>query len=200
METPFNIIIAGMTNCGKTSYLLNMLENEYKNHFDYIILICPTFSWNKTYQEWKYINDMDVISIECDQDNVDKFLHIISEIYKGTNSLLILDDCASSKDVKNRTSELVRLAFSARHFGLSAIVITQQLTSIAKPYRENASKLVTFYNTNRTDMKSLFNGYLNGIDKSEFDDIIRELKTDKYARLEIQLRHPYEYKIVVPQK
>ena len=28
-----------------------MLEIEFKNHFDYILLVCPTFSWNKTYQE-----------------------------------------------------------------------------------------------------------------------------------------------------
>ena len=74
MESPFNMIIVGMTNCGKTFYLLNMLENEYKNHFDF---------WNKTYQEWRYIDDEDVIPIECDHDNVDKFLHIIPRSTKG---------------------------------------------------------------------------------------------------------------------
>ena len=141
METPFNMIICGMTNCGKTFYLLNMLEKQFSKHFDYIILVCPTFSWNKTYQQWKYINDTDFLALECEQDKVDKILHFVQEIYKGTNSLIILDDCASSQDVKNRTSELVKLAFSARHYGLSTIVITQQLTSIAKPYRENISNL-----------------------------------------------------------
>ena len=128
MDTPLNMIIGGMTNCGKTYYLLKMLDREFKNHFDYILLVFPTFSWNKTYQEWKYINDKDLIPIECEQDDVDKVLHIISNIYRGTNSLIILDDCASGQDVKNRASELVKLAFSARHFGLSTIVITQQLT------------------------------------------------------------------------
>ena len=54
-----------------------------------------------------------------------------------TNSLIILDDCAQSKDVKNRTSEIVNLAFSGRHDGISTIIFTQQLTSIAKPYRDN---------------------------------------------------------------
>ena len=142
-----------------------MLQREYRNHFDYIVIICPTLSWNKTYQEWKHISDEDVIAIECEQDQVDKTLHIASEVYKGTNSLIVLDDCASSQDVKNRTSELVKLAFSARHFGLSTIVITQQLTSIAKPYRENISKLVTFYNTNRNDMKTITDDYLSGADK-----------------------------------
>ena len=68
METPFNMIIVGMTNSGKTFYLLDMLEKSYRKHFDYIIIICPTFSWNRTYQEWKYLADEDVIPIECEQD------------------------------------------------------------------------------------------------------------------------------------
>ena len=68
----------------------------------------------------------------------------------GTNSFKIFDDGASSQTIKNRTSETVRLGFSARHSGLSTTIITQQLTSVAKPYRENISKPVTFYNPNKT--------------------------------------------------
>ena len=131
-----------MKNCGKT-YLLNMLEAQFRKHFHYIILICPTYTWNQTYQDWKYINDSDFIAVECEQDNVDKILHIVKVIYKGTNSLIMLDDCAGSQDVKNRTSELVKLAFSARHFGLSTIVITQ-LEILA---RNNLSPTLPIYLT-----------------------------------------------------
>ena len=95
-------------------------------------LFFPTFEYNSTYQEWKFKNDLHVFALPCDQDDVDIYLQHVTEFTKGTNSLIILDDCASSQDVKKRTSELVKLAFSARHFGLSTIVITQQLTSIAK--------------------------------------------------------------------
>ena len=198
--SPFNMIIVGMTNFGKTDYLLKTLEKDFKNHFDYILLVCPTLTWNKTYQGWKYIKDEDLIPIECEQDEVDKVLHIVSVIYRGTNTLIILDDCASGQNVKNRVSELVKLAFSARHFGLSTIVITQQLTSIAKAYRENISRLVTFYNTNKSDMKSILDNYLNGVDKSEFKEITNKLKNNKYAKLEINLVHPYNYNVVIPRK
>ena len=51
LQTPFNMMIVGMTGCGKTHYLLSMLEEEYFGHFEYIFLICPTYNWNKTYQE-----------------------------------------------------------------------------------------------------------------------------------------------------
>ena len=115
--------------------------------------------------------------------------------FKGTNSLIILDDCASSQSVKNRTSELVKLGFSARHYGFSTIVITQQLTSIAKPYRENISKLVSFYNPNRKDMQEIFDNYLGDVTKETEGNIKLTLKNQKYSRLEISLVHPYGYEI-----
>ena len=167
METPFNMIICGMTNCGKTYYLLQVIEKQFKNHFDYIILICPTFTWNKTYLEWKYMNDPDFISVECEQDNVDKILQLVQVVYKGTNSLIILDDCASSQDVKNRTSELLKLAFSARHFELSTIVITQQLNSISKPYTDNVARVICFYNPDEDDMNVIFRRYLGHSSKKD---------------------------------
>ena len=200
METPFNMIICGMTNYGKTFYLLNMLGKQFNKHFDYIISICPTFSYNKTYQEWKYIKDSDLFAIECDQDKVDKIRHIVQEIFKGTNSLIILDDCASSQDVKNRTSELVKLAFSARHYSLSTIVITQQLTSISKPYRDNVARVISFYNPDEDDMNVIFRRYLGHSTKSDRKTIIKKLKNTKYSTLVINLRYPYDYKINTPQK
>ena len=145
------------------------------------------------------MGDEDLIQIECNQGDVDTYLHLVSMIFSKTNSLIIIDDCASSQEVKNRTGELVNLAFSAQHLGLSTIVITQQLTSIAKPYRENISRLTTFYNANKSDMKSLMDDYLNGTDKKELQDIVQKLKTKKYARLEILLRNPNGHKTVVPR-
>ncbi len=94
METPFNMMIVGMTGCGKTYYLLEMLEKEYFGHFDYIFLICPTYLWNKTYQEWLYKDSEKLYPIPCDQNSVEDFTKYIADNFKGTNSLIILDDCA----------------------------------------------------------------------------------------------------------
>ena len=122
-------------------------------------------------------------------------LNHVVDIFKGSNTLVILDDCASGQEIKNRTSEIVKLGFSARHYGLSTVVITQQLTSVAKPYRENISKLVTFYTANRSDMKTLVDDYLNGVSKTEVSRIIGQLRDNKYARLEVNLTHPYGYRV-----
>ena len=156
----------------KNKISFRFFEKEYMKCFESIFLICPTF-------EWKYYRDEDFYAIPCDQDEVEKYLKYIVDYAKGSQSLIILDDCASSKSVKNRTSELVKLGFSARHYNLSVVVITQQLKSIAKPFRENMSKLVTFYNPNKKDMKTIVEEYLGNIDKKELEKILKTLKEKK---------------------
>jgi len=63
---------------------------------------------------------------------------------KAPTLFIVLDDCAASKEVKGRAGELVKLGFSARHSGISLWVLTQQLSSIAKPFRENVAAIVLF--------------------------------------------------------
>ena len=46
VEPSFNMLISGITNCGKTHYVLDLLEKHYKNKFDYIVIYCPTFLVN----------------------------------------------------------------------------------------------------------------------------------------------------------
>ena len=186
-----------MTACGKTHYFLKMLEENLKGHFDFIYIVCPTLRENETYKNWKFLKDPDVFAVPCKHDDVEDFLKMIVDHAKDTKRLIILDDCASTQTVKNRTGELVKLAFHGRHIGISTIVITQQLTSIAKDYRDNISKIAFFYCARKDDRKNIFENYLH-VDKEEEKKILEELKSKKYARLEILTVHPYTHKVVVP--
>jgi hypothetical protein len=89
----------------------------------------------------------------------------------------------------------VRLAFSARHYNLSVIVLTQQLSSVAKPFRENISRLVTFYNPSRKHMKVITDDYLNGVPQETITEITKILRDKKFTALDILLIHPYTYTI-----
>ena len=82
------MLIVGMTACEKTHYLLKMLEKDFKGHFDYVFFVCPTFLENKTYQEWKYLKDLDVFALPCDHDEVETTLETIVRFAKGTNSFI----------------------------------------------------------------------------------------------------------------
>ena len=144
-KIPFNaLIIVGPTNSGKTQYILNQLRGPFRGKFDYIVLICSTFVFNKTYDGFVE-NEPCIYVINCQQHEVEAYLIIASFFFEKTNALTILDDCAASKDVKGRTSQLVNLGFSARHSGHSVWVLTQQMTSIAKPFRENVAAIVLLH-------------------------------------------------------
>ena len=53
------------TGVGKTHLALSLLENEYRNHFNFIVIICSTLRYNFTYKNQSWVwNDPDVIPIE----------------------------------------------------------------------------------------------------------------------------------------
>ena len=54
---PDSTMFVGVTACGKTEFLLRLLETEYKNNFEFILILCPTILDNKTYLSRKWIID-----------------------------------------------------------------------------------------------------------------------------------------------
>ena len=64
---PYSVMFVGATNFGKTEYLLRILETEHKNHFEFIIIMCPTIlDNNKTYLSRKWIFDYKNVFVMCD--------------------------------------------------------------------------------------------------------------------------------------
>ena len=151
-KLPINALIVGPTNSGKTQYLLTLLRGPFRGRFDYIVLLCPTFVKNTTYEGF-VDRDPHIFVIACLQDEIEAWLRLASYFFART---FVLDDCAASKDVKGRTSQLVNLGFSARHDGISVWVLTQQITSIAKPFRENVAAIVLFYTPSSKTTKAIF--------------------------------------------
>ena len=43
---PHSAMFIGVTACGKTKFLLKLFETVYKNHFEFIVILCPTISDN----------------------------------------------------------------------------------------------------------------------------------------------------------
>ena len=66
---PHSAMFIGATNVGKTEYLLRILEIEYKNHFEFIVIVCPTIlDNNKRYLSRKRILDDKNDFILCDEE------------------------------------------------------------------------------------------------------------------------------------
>ena len=104
-KSPFHCIIVGTTNCGKTQYLVEKLRGPFKGVFDFIFLVCTTYAYNKTYHGFaKGDKDFFVASPKADsEDEINQLLDDSSNLFAGTNTLIILDDCAMSKEMKKRS-------------------------------------------------------------------------------------------------
>ena len=189
-KIPFNALVVGPTNSDKTQFLVNQLCGPFCSKFDYIVLICPTFAYNKTLHRFAE-TDPRIFVIICEQHEVEFWLKVAKIFLEGTNTLIVLDDCAASKDVKGRTGELVNLGFSARHTGLSVWVLTQQLTSITKSFRENVAAIVLFYTPSAKTMKTIFEEYAGDLSHDEVKQLIARLKESKFSHLVFSLRHPF---------
>ena len=187
---PFNALIVGPTNSGKTQFFVNQLCGRFCGKFDYVVLICRSFAYNKTLYRFAE-RDPRLYVIICEQHMVEKWLKVASFYFEGANTLIVLYDCASSKDVKGRTGELVKLGFSAHHAGISVWVLTQQLSSIAKPFRENVAAIVLFYTPSAKTTKAIFEEYAGELSHVELRQMIARLKERKYTHLIFSLRHPF---------
>ena len=62
---PHSAMFVGVTACGKTEFLLRLLETIYKNHFEFIVILCSRILDNKTYLSRKWIFDDKNIFIVC---------------------------------------------------------------------------------------------------------------------------------------
>ena len=65
MKEPHTALFVAPTGVGKTHLALSLLETEYINHFDFMVIICLTLRYNSAYKSRGWVwNDPDVIPIE----------------------------------------------------------------------------------------------------------------------------------------
>ena len=197
LKEPHNMLISGVTNCGKTQLVLDLLDTQYKDFFDNIVLFCPTYYTNKTYQDRECLksNKFIVLNPDTVKEHLDACLKLATETYKNSNTLFLIDDCANLHDMKKKKSELCFLAFSGRHLGITVWVINQKYNSIVKDFRENIRFLVLFYNKDEKAMKQALEENAI-IPKEERNDYIKELKENKRSKLLLRLEHPYKATLV----
>ena len=99
---PHSAFFVGSTNIGKSEYLLRLLETIYKNHFEFIVILCPMILDNKTYLSRKWILDDKNVFIVCDvEGNLNEWIKLFKNMLKGHQTLFIIDDCSAEGEIKN---------------------------------------------------------------------------------------------------
>ena len=182
------------TGVGKTHLALNLLENEYINHFDFIVIICPTLRYNSTYRSRGWVwNDPDVIPIEPG-NNLCYLIEKIINLLAGSVTLLLIDDIITDETLDRRRQPLLELAISGRHGGHSLWLLTQSYTAVPNNIRRQAKMLYVWYPKNRTDF-NVIHRENDVIEKEELARVKAQLKRGKHTCLIMRMEHPRAYMI-----
>ena len=105
---PHSTMFVGVTACGKTEFLLRLLETVYKNHFEFIVILCPIILDNKSYLSRKWILDDKNIFIVCDvEGKLNEWIKLFKNALKGRQTLFIIYDCSAEGEI-NKNEMLYR--------------------------------------------------------------------------------------------
>ena len=143
MKEPHTALFVAPTRVGKTHLALNLLETEYRNHFDFIVIIFATLRYNSTYKNRSCVwNDPDVIPIEPG-NQLYYLIEKISNLLAGDKTLFLIDDIIADETLDKRSQPLLELAISGRHRGHSLRLLTQSYTAVPNNISRQA-KCFTF--------------------------------------------------------
>ena len=100
---PHSAMFVGVTACGKTEFLLWLLETVYKNHFEFIVILCPTSLDNKTNLSRKWIFDYKNVFIVCDiEGKLNEGIRLFKGMLKAQQTLFIIDDCSAEDEINKK--------------------------------------------------------------------------------------------------
>ena len=93
-------MFVGVTACSKTEFLLQLLETVYKNNFEFIVILCPTLSSNKTYLSRKWILDDKNVCIVCNVERrLNEWIKLFKITLKGHQTLFTINDCSAEGEI-----------------------------------------------------------------------------------------------------
>ena len=117
IKKPHTSMFIGQAGCGKTHLVLELIEKEYKKHFDYIVIICSTLRENSTYHAKEWIKDNDKVWLVEPKDNLYQWSKKLSGLLRFFEVLFIVDDIIANENLDKRIQPLSELSISGRHRG-----------------------------------------------------------------------------------
>ena len=170
---------------------MSLLENEYRNHFDFIVIICPTLAHNETYKSQGWVPN--VIPIEPN-NRLYYLIEKISNLLAGSKTLFLIDDTIADEALDKNHQPLLELAISSHHRQCSLWLLTQSYTAIPNNIRRQAKMLYVWYPKNRTDLNTIHQENAV-IETGELVRVKAQLKWGKHTCLIMRMEHPRAYQV-----
>ena len=204
LKKAHSAIICGATDCGKTEFVLNLLETKYKDFFKYIVIICPTWRYNKTYlsRKWLFNDPEHVFLVDPNEfatkskdplnETLNAFFEIIGKLDES-QVLFLIDDCSAEKGMTKKKQMLSQLAFSGRHLNCSVWILTQKYNSVLTDVREQIKWMALFYCKDRDSFEEALRENDVIPSREERQKMRLLLSTYKHSKLILITEQPTSY-------
>lgn len=188
-------IICGQTGCGKTEFILDLLQTTYRGVFENIVILCPTLEYNKAYRSRVWVRkDRGVYTVNPG-DKLHEWLGLFFEIFAGEPTLYIIDDCSDLKALTQKKQMLSKLAFSGRHAKQSVWVLTQKYNSVLTDLREQTKWVALFHCKDRDSFDECLRENDVIPTQNERKEVRKSLANTKHSKLILKTDQPVAYKI-----
>ena len=96
----------------RLNFCFDCFETVYKNHFEVIVILCPTILDNKTYLSRKWIFDDKNVFIACDlEGKLNERIRLFKSALKGHQTLFIIDDCSAEGEINKKGDASIGISF-----------------------------------------------------------------------------------------
>ena len=87
--------------------MLDLIEKEYKHHFDNIVILCPTLWWNETYLERDFVWKDDYVFPVEPKGNLLEIIEKLSSLFASEETLFVVDDLVADETLEQTASTVV---------------------------------------------------------------------------------------------
>jgi GTPase SAR1 family protein len=196
-QVPFRIAVVAPSNSGKSVLISNLISNPelpYRKLFKKNIFIWsstfhlddPSFSMSDNIIKTNVFNEYDENSV---MSIVDEQIGIIKKYTKkkAPPILFIFDDVIQDLPM-TKQNVMNKLFFSARHYNISLILLSQQYKMVPRSVRLNASDVIIFQTGNNAEITKIAEE--QAIDINKFKEILKHATSEPYSFLVIHNKLP----------
>ena len=110
MKHPHRVLFVAPTEVRKTHLPLDLLEQEYFDHFDYVVILYTTLRYNVTYRSRKWFWTHPYIILIEPGDRLCDWIQKLGNILAGSKTLFLIDNIIADETLDKRRQSLLGLA------------------------------------------------------------------------------------------
>ena len=186
--------IVGQTDCGKTVFILNLLEGPTAGSFDTSWSCAPRCGTTRHHQRPWIWADPEVYVV-VPGEHLHDYLRAFYLVFQGEPILYVIDDCSATKAMTKKKDMLSELAFSGRHAKQCVWVLTQKYNSVLKDLREQMCWVALFHCKDRDPFKDCLRENDVIPTREERALVRQQLAETKHAKLLVKTDQPAAYMV-----